>query len=123
MSNKGGYPVEIKQDRQICKDIRQLNKLVKLVPDDRKPIAEKLVKEIAFMGKTLDELKATVEEHGAVDLFKQGSQEFLRESPALKAYNTTIQRYSLLYKQLTDLLPKQTVENADSALYEFLKQG
>lgn len=115
--------MEIKQDKKICKDIKQLNKLVKLVPDDRKPIAEKLAKEIAFMGKTLDELKATVEEHGAIDLFKQGSQEFLRESPALKAYNTTIQRYSLLFKQLTDLLPKQAQENADSALYEFLKQG
>ena len=115
--------MEIKKDKRICKDIRQLNKIVKLVPDDRKPIAEKLVEEIAFMGKTLDELKATVEEHGAIDLFKQGSQEFLRESPALKAYNTTIQRYSLLYKQLADLLPKQTQENADSALYEFLKQG
>lgn len=74
--------MEIKQDRQICKDIRQLNKLVKLVPDDRKPIAEKLVKEIAFMGKTLDELKATVEEHGAVDLFKQEARVFKRKPRA-----------------------------------------
>ncbi len=115
--------MEIKQDEQICEDIQQLDKLVELVPDDRKPIAEKLVKELAFMSKTLDELKATVEEHGAVDLFKQGSQEFLRESPALKAYNTTIQRYSLLYKQLTDLLPKQQPDNTDSALYDFLQRN
>lgn len=115
--------MEIKEDKQICKDIRQLNKMVKLVPDDRKHIAEKLAKELAFMAKTLDELKTTVEEHGAVDLFKQGSQEFMRESPALKAYNTTIQRYSLLFKQLTDLLPKQQPDNTDSALYEFLQRN
>lgn len=115
--------MEINKDRQLCKDIKQLSKLVKLVPDERKPIAEKLVREIAFMGQTLDKLKTVVEENGTLDLFKQGSQEFIRESPALKAYNTTIQRYSLLYKQLTDLMPKQAQENADSALYEFLKQG
>lgn len=114
--------MEVKEDKQTCKDMRQFDELVELVPDDRKPIAEKLAKELAFMGKTLDELKATVEEYGAVDLFKQGSQEFMRESPALKAYNTTIQRYSLLFKQLTDLLPKQP-DNADGALYEFLQRN
>ena len=48
--------MEISKDKQIYKDIRQLNKLVKLVPDDRKPIAEKLVREIAFMGKLLASL-------------------------------------------------------------------
>lgn len=111
------------QDKQISKDIKKLNKLVKLVPTDRKAIAEKLVKELAFMAKTLDELKSAVDEKGAIDLFKQGSQEFLRESPALKAYNTTIQRYSLLYKQLNDLLPKQEADQKDNKFYQFLQEG
>ena len=115
--------MKTKQDTPTCKDIKELNKLVKLVPEDRKPIAQTLVKELTFISRTLDELKAAVEEHGTVDLFKQGSQEFMRESPALKAYNTTIQRYSLLFKQFTDLLPKQVYDNTDSALYEFLKMG
>lgn len=113
----------MKKDTEICKDTKQFEKMVKLVPEDRKHIAEKLVKEITFMGKTLDSLKQTIEETGAVDLFEQGKQKFMRENPALKAYNTTIQRYSLLYKQLTDLLPKQTQDGTDSALYDFIKQG
>jgi Zn-dependent oligopeptidase len=110
-------------DKKICKDMKQLNKLVDLVPQDRKSIAENLVKELSFMAKTLDELKATVEKNGAVDLFKQGVQEFYRESPALKAYNTTIQRYSLLYKQLTDLLPKHEAEPKKNEFYKFMQEG
>jgi len=73
------------------------------------------------MALTLDDLKIQVEEGGTVEMFKQGSQEFLRESPALKAYNTTVQRYSLLYKQLTELLPKEAQEGKENALYEFIK--
>ena len=115
--------MSISQDTTICKDMKQLKKMIKQIPEDRKPIAEKLAKEIVFMGETLDELKEAVKENGAVDLFEQGKQKFMRESPALKAYNTTIQRYSLLYKQLTDLLPKQAQDNTDNALYEFIKQG
>ena len=113
----------LKKIAPICPDLQELDDIIKLIPDDRKHIARKLADEIAFMGETLDELKTMVRQSGTVELFKQGKQEFLRESPALKGYNTTIQRYSLLFRQLADLLPKQTQDNADSALYEFIKQG
>lgn len=106
-----------------CADMAELGKIVALVPEDRRAVAEKLAKEVSFMGKTLEGLRGTVAERGAVEMFKQGSQEFLRESPALKAYNTTIQRYSLLYKQLVDMLPKQAQESAESPLTAFIKQG
>lgn len=111
------------KDNESAKDLRKLRRMLKLIPDDRKAIAEKLIEEISFMSKTLKELKRTVTERGVVDNFKQGKQEFMRESPALKAYNTTIQRYSLLYKQLTDLLPKPEVtDKAGDELLEFLKK-
>ena len=84
------------------KDVRKLKKILKLVPADRKDIAEKLIVEISFVAETLADLREKIKENGTVDHFKQGKQEFLRESPALKSYNTTNQRYSLLYKQLTD---------------------
>lgn len=113
--------MDIDKDREIQKNKRQINKLLKQVPEDKKQIAEKLVKEIIFMGETLDDLKDQVKECGPVELFKQGSQEFMRESPALKAYNTTVQRYSLLYKQLTDLLPKSPIETKGDALLDFIK--
>lgn len=104
-------------------EMDRLNTMVALVPEDRKHIAEKLAQEIAFMEVTLDKLKVDIGERGAVELFKQGKQEFLRESPALKAYNTTIQRYSLLYKQLSDLIPKSVQAEQKNALMDFIKQG
>ena len=109
------------KDKAMARVKRQLNKILRQVPEDKKPIATSLIKELTFMAVTLDELKGQIEESGTIELFKQGKQEFLRESPALKAYNTTVQRYSLLYKQLTDLLPKAAPEAKENALYEFIK--
>ena len=100
-----------------------IEKLMELIPEDKRMIAERLMEELSFMDETLNQLKGEVRKRGAVDEFKQGKQEFLRESPALKAYNTTIQRYSLLSKQLADLLPKQVQDNAGTALLDFLKEG
>lgn len=113
--------MEINKDKEAARVKRQFNKILKQIPEDKKPIGESLIKELSFMAVTLDELKEEVTERGTIDLFKQGSQEFLRENPALKAYNTTVQRYSLLYKQLTDLLPKTAEDSQESALYEFIK--
>ena len=102
-------------------DIQKLNDLIHQVSDDKKPIAEQLLKELVFMSGTLENLKATIREKGEIDLFKQGKQEFLRESPAMKTYNTTVQRYSLLLKQFADLLPQSDAYEG-SELFEFLKQ-
>lgn len=113
--------MDISKDKEALRVKRQFNKILKQVPEDKKPIAASLIKELTFIAKTLDELKEQIEETGTVELFKQGSQEFLRESPALKGYNTTVQRYSLLYKQLTELLPKTAQDSKENALYEFIK--
>lgn len=100
-----------------------IEKVVELVPEDKRTIAERLAEEMIFMDETLEQLKNEIRKRGAVDEFKQGKQEFLRESPALKAYNTTIQRYSLLSKQLADLMPKQSQNETGNALLEFLKEA
>ena len=96
--------------------------ILKKLPEDKKPIGEKLVKELAFMEKTLERLKAQIAEYGEVEHFQQGKQDFLRESPALKAYNTTVQRYSVMYRQLADLMGKSTESEKSNAVYDFLKE-
>lgn len=111
----------MKKIKEVCTDIKQFELILQLISEDRKEIARNLISEIIFISKTLEELKQVVKEHGTVDLFEQGKQKFMRESPALKAYNTTIQRYSLLCKQLIDMLPKQTQDTTNSELYNFIK--
>ena len=105
------------------REFTELKKIVALVPKDRRAIAERLADELAFMSKTLQDLREAVAERGAVELFEQGAQKFLRESPALKGYNTTVQRYSLLYKQLTELLPKQVQTPQENPAQKFILEG
>lgn len=108
---------------EISKEMKKLDKILKEVPKDRQPIAQSLFEELVFMQKTLVKLKEQIEEEGPTSMFKQGKQEFLREHPALKGYNTTIQRYSLIYKQLTDLLPPTTGTNKSDPLIDFIKEA
>lgn len=100
----------------------ELNRIIKQVPEDRRAVASSLVEEIRFMYDTMDDLKEKIREYGTVELFEQGKQRFLRENPAVKSYNTTIQRYSTLYKQLTELLPKTAQPPMESELLEFINQ-
>ncbi len=109
--------------KEFSTDLKQFEEILKIIPDERKTIAQKLITEICFMTKTLEDLRKIIDETGTVDLFEQGKQKFMRESPALKAYNTTIQRYSLLYKQLESMIPKGQQENSENELYNFINQG
>lgn len=109
------------KNKDISKEMKRLKKILKVIPADRKPIADNIYNELIFIQNTLDKLKKEVEENGTTTLFKQGQQEFIRENPALKGYNTTIKNYSNLCKQLIDLLPPvKSVEETDPLL-EFIK--
>lgn len=105
----------------ISKDMKELKRILKQIPKDRQAIAKSLYNELEFMQKTLVKLREQIETEGPVDMFEQGVQKFLREHPALKAYNTTVQRYSLLYKQFTDLLPPATGPQPKDPLLDFVK--
>ena len=82
--------MEINKDKIRKAEQRKLSKIAKNVPEVKRGVADSLVKELSFMAGTLEELRANIEEHGAVEWFKNGSQEMWRESPALKSYSTLI---------------------------------
>lgn len=100
---------------------RKLAKLVKDLPEGKKAVADNLIKELCYMSGTLEELKEHIDEHGAVQWFRNGSQEMWRESPALKSYNTTVQKYSSIYKQLCDLVEKEDRVLEDDPLLDFIE--
>lgn len=93
------------------------------IPEDKKTIASKLIEELIFIEKTLAKLKKEIELNGVIDHFEQGSQKMLRENPALKSYNTTVQRYSVMYRQLTDLIGKSQEAEKSNAIIDFIKEG
>lgn len=106
----------------ISTDMKKVKKLLKDIPEDRRAIAQGLYDELVFMQNTMSSLKNQVETEGAVSMFKQGKQEFLREHPALTAYNKTLQRYGQIYKQFIDLLPKADEKKQDDELLNFISQ-
>lgn len=105
------------------KKIAELEEILARIPEDKKYIGQKIIDELIFMQDTLTTLKRKIKENGTEEEFIQGKQNFVRESTALRSYNTTVQRYSTLYKQLTDLMPKTTEPEKSNAVYDFIKGG
>ena len=101
----------------------ELKEILEKIPADKQAVGGRIADELIFMQATLENLKKQIEENGTVEHFINGSQNFMRESPALKSYNTTIQRYSALYKQLVELMPKEQPIQSASAVYDFIKEG
>ena len=102
---------------------KEYREILEKIPEDKKTIARKLIEELCFMEKTLASLKRQIEDGGELEHFQQGKQDFMRESPALRGYNTTVQRYGVLHRQLSDLLGKSKEAEKSNAVYDFLKEG
>lgn len=111
----------MEKDKVIKSEIRRLGKIFKDLDPQRKQTATNLIEEAAFMKATLMDLKTQINEFGPVDEMPQGDYSILREHPALKSYNTMVQRYFTSIKQLTDLLPKEKEKELDDGFDDFLK--
>lgn len=118
------YTEEEKQ-KQIKKEITRLRKLCKNLPQDKQRAVDGLIQEAAFMRVTLEETRHIIDQEGVLEIFEQGSQRFLREHPATKVYNTMIQRYTTVCKQLFDMLPDtdQSKQAAEDELMAFVKRA
>lgn len=103
---------------------KELAEIKNSISEEKWKIADDLISELCFMKKTLDDLKKEIRRNGTIEHFEQGKQNFLRESPALKSYNTTIQRYGTIYKQLSDMVPKQNAgpEKETDGFDDFVKR-
>lgn len=104
------------------KKVVELEAILEQIPDDKKYIGQKIIDELIFIDETLITLKRKIREKGTEEEFIQGKQQFIREATALTSYNKTVQRYSTLYKQLTDLMQKNLEVQSSNAVFDFLKE-
>lgn len=95
------------KDRLVNNEIARLTRLFKNIEANRRLTAKGLIEEAAFMRITLQELKIEIDKEGPIDEMQQGDYSILREHPALKAYNTMVQRYTNIIDKLTNLHPKE----------------
>ena len=114
-----------KQDK-ISKEIERLTKQFKEVEKDRRVLADKLIKEVAFMTVTIEDLHEIVNRDGTIITGRSGNGfTTTSEHPAQKSYNTMIKNYLAAMKQLSELTDNKTegVEKAGEALKEFIRAG
>ena len=117
------YTEEEKQ-KQIKKEITKLRRLFKNLPKDKQKATEGLLQEAAFMKTTLEETRHIIDQEGILEHFEQGAQKFLREHPATKVYNTMINRYATVCKQLFDMVPDpEAGKQAEDELMAFVKKA
>lgn len=108
------------KETEVKKEIARLNNILKDLDETKRKLAEGLIQEAAFMRATLNELKEEVNSNGVLDEMCQGSYTIMRESPALKSYNSLIQRYTTVCKELNSLLPKDAPKVEDDGFDSFV---
>jgi cysteinyl-tRNA synthetase len=112
----------ISKEKEIRKEVNRLKRLFKELDKKVLSAAEGLIKEAAFMRATLAELKEDINTNGTVDELPQGEYSILRESPSVKTYNTMIQRYTSVCKEINNLLPKENNNIADDGFESFVNR-
>ena len=112
---------EVDKDTLVNREINRLTKLFQDIDRNKRLTAKGLIEEAAYMRVTSVELKEEIDKHGPIDEMPQGDYSILREHPALKAYNTMVQRYTNIIDKLTNLHPKEAkVVEEDDGFADFI---
>lgn len=88
---------------------KEIQEILNKIPEDKQSEATLLTNEMSFTMATISKLKKKIRKEGPLEKFEQGSQNFMRESPALKSYNQLMKTYDTLYKNLISLVPKDYI--------------
>lgn len=114
---------KVSKETLVNREINRLTNLFKDIDANKRLTAKGLIEEASFMKATLQELKEMIDKQGPIDEMPQGEYSILREHPALKSYNTMVQRYTNIINQLTNLHPKEEIkQEVDDGFDDFLKK-
>lgn len=101
----GGQTLKKKaKEARIAAEKERLTTLMDGVPSSSAEVVKGLIERVSFMNVTLSELEEDINKNGSIELFKNGSQEFYKESASVKTYNTMINRYTAAVKELLRLV-------------------
>lgn len=120
-TNKVRKPTNFEKDEVIADEIVKLSDCFKNIPTDKRKIVDGLISNAAFMFATLQELALYSDKYGVVEHTADGVG--TKESSAIKSYNTMINRYNTVIKQLCDLLPdNNSLQESTDDLVDFIKK-
>ena len=111
---------QIKKATTIEAKKKKIKRLFREMPPEKRQFAEGLINQFAVTSVTLERLADEINNGDLIEDFVQGAQKLRRESPALRAYNTTIKSFSALTNQLVALLPEKEKKSAGDELMSFI---
>lgn len=113
----------MEKDKRIKKEENRLKKIYKNIEDNKKDTVIGLIQRLAYLRITLEDFEKDLDENGFVEWFQQGDKQapYERKRPVADLYNTMNTAYQKGIKQLTYLLPKETVvKEEDDGFDEFV---
>lgn len=114
---------EVDKSTLVNREVNRLTNFFKDIDRNRRLTAKGLIEEAAFMRITLQQLKAEIDKDGPIDEMPQGDYSILREHPALKSYNTMVQRYTNIIDKLVNMHPKEEVKkDVDDGFESFIRK-
>ena len=99
---------KISKDTKIKRRLAELSKIYSRLPENKKSIAEPLIKNAAFMETELEELRQIIAENGASEEYKNGENQYGRKASAdLQSYNALLKSYNMVNSRLEAMLPPE----------------
>lgn len=103
---------DFEREKRIKKEITRFKKFIKNLNQEEQQMCMHMINELGFMKVTLEDLKEEVNNGGVITEMPQGEYSIMRENPALKSYNTMIQRFNATLKQLDEFINKNNPKEA-----------
>ena len=103
------------KDELILKEVTRLTSVFKDIDKGKMKLCSKLIQNAAFMSVTLEELQGIINSKGVTEKYQNGeNQSGVKKSSEVDIYNNFIKQYTVIIRQLNDLLPeKQPIEKDD----------
>ncbi|MDD3122649.1 MAG: hypothetical protein PHC62_03915 [Candidatus Izemoplasmatales bacterium] len=110
------------KEERIKKEKRRLKNKFSKLDKETTEIVDSLLDNASFMRVTLEDLQVHINENGITCEYQNGKDQWgKKKSPEAEMYNTMIKNYTVINKQLIDLLPKKEKSNPeDDDFDEFL---
>lgn len=95
-----------------------------LIPKEQLPIAQSLIKELAFMMLEMRNNKKIILEEGSTYVMQNGNQEVLAQHPASKNYLSIVPKYNSTFNTLNKMIPEtEDKEETNELLKKFMMKN
>lgn len=103
------------------KEERRLKKIFKEYSNEINSLAKPLITSCSFMYAEIKEAEMQIQKNGSVEVYMNGKNQWgKKKSASVEVHNILINNYTKVIKQLIDLLPKKSVNQALEDFSEFL---